>query len=523
MLARVHSAVLDGIVARETVVEIEFDRRWAAPRWTGWVQRAARECLVRVQSALRRCGFDIAPHCIVMGADPGDPPVRSAALDLPVAIGLLIATGHLPPAVGEATWYAGELTLAGSLLPVRGALPMALAAKAAGAKTITLSSRNAREVVPWVNGIEVLGAQTLGDVLLHVLGQQRLSAVVAPVVAGRSTPEDDVIPGSPEARRALEVAAAGGHHLLLVGSPGCGKTLLASRLPLLLPPPSFEEAREAASVWSAAGLLDPDRHDPSRRPFRAPHHTVSFAGLLGGGNPTRPGEASLAHHGVLFLDELPEFNTGALDIVRHAARTGEASICRSDGTVRLPARFQLVAAANPCPCGFHGSANRPCRCKPTAIQHHQARLRFPLGDVFDIRIRVRPVPMEEVDEAQPTIAAVKNRVAAARERQERRAGRLGLATTTNAALAEEDTQRLLPPDSRARRFLDVYARRGGLETGSVLRVVRVARTLADLAGVDDIEERHVAEAIGLVDPDGPGPGLVPETDVPTAHDTGDSP
>jgi len=507
LLARVHSAVLDGVVARDTVIEIEVDRRWAAPRWTGWVQRAARECLVRVQSALRRCGFDIPPHCIVMGADPGDPPVRSAALDLPVAIGLLIATGHLPPEATVPTWFAGELTLAGSVLPIRGALPVAVAAKAAGATTIILPTRNAREVVPWVDGIEVLGAATMGDVLLHLLGQQRLATPAATTANGTSpVQDDDAVPGSPEARRAVEVAAAGGHHLLLVGSPGCGKTLLASRLPRLLPPPSFDEARETAAIWSAAGILDPDHYDPSRRPFRAPHHTVSFSGLLGGGNPTRPGEASLAHHGVLFLDELPEFNTGALDIVRHAARTGEASICRSDGTVRLPAKFQLVAAANPCPCGCHGDAARICRCKPSAIARHNTRIRFPLGEVFDVRTRVRKQTLDDTGEASPTLGEARQRVDAARDRQERRGRDLHLSAAVNAALGEADIPRLLPPDSPARRILEVPQERASVEPGLALRVFRVARTLADLDGMDDVGEHHVAEAQFLADPDGPWSG-----------------
>jgi magnesium chelatase family protein len=320
--------------------------------------------------------------------------------------------------------------------------------------------------------------------------------------------DDDVIPGPAGARRALEVAAAGGHHLLLVGAPGSGKTLLASRLPRLLPPPTFDEARETAATWSAAGILDPDHHDPNRRPFRAPHHTVSFAGLLGGGNPTRPGEASLAHHGVLFLDDLPEFNTGALDIVRHAARTGEASICRSEGTVPMPAKFQLVAAANPCPCGYHGDAARVCRCRPAAIQHYAARLRFPVGDIFDIRVRVRPINGQLFHGATPRCAAARKRVAAARGRQEDRASRLGLGARTNAALTESDVQRMQSSGGNVRRLADVLVG-GGATPTAALRILRVALTLADLDGVDEVRERDIAEAAELADPDGPGPGLGP--------------
>jgi magnesium chelatase family protein len=241
-----------------------------------------------------------------------------------------------------------------------------------------------------------------------------------------------------------------------------------------------------------------------RRAFRAPHHTVSFAGLLGGGNPTRPGEASLAHNGVLFLDELPEFNTGALEIVRHAALTGESSIWRSDGTVRMPARFQFVAAANPCPCGYQGSGSRACRCKPPAVERYRVRLRFPLGDVFDIQARVYPAPVGGDPGPPTTMAAAKARITVARARQAERAKRLGLSAQVNAGLTEADIVQVVPPDSLARRVVEAAAEQGGIARAVVQGVLRVAITLADLEGADKVEERHVAEAVDLADPDGPG-------------------
>ncbi len=506
MLARIRSALLEGIEGREVIVDVEVDGGYPCVRLTGMAERPGKECLVRVASALRRCGYDLPGKRITIGVSPADPPKRSAGLDLAVAVGLLAAQGQVPIERASDGVFAGEVTLAGTLIPIRGALPVALAAGRLGAGTLVLPARNAAEVAPWVD-LRVVGPHTLGDLVLHLLGRAEIPPPSAASPAEASRPCGDLgdVVGQPVARRALEIAAAGGHNLFLVGPPGSGKTLLAERMPGILPPMAPDEARETAIVHSTAGLLDPRRRDAAARPFRAPHHTVSYAGLVGGGNPQRPGEASLAHNGVLFLDELPEFNRAALEALRQPLESGEIIVARACGATAFPARFSLVAAANPCPCGHLGDPRRACRCLPGAIERYQSRMSGPLLDRIDLQVHVGPVSPGDMDRARPGDAersdAVRARVGEARARQAARASRLGLTAGTNARLAGPELVVAAPLDSTGRAFLVRAADRLGLTARGYHRVIRIARTIADIEGAAAVETRHLAEAVQYRLPD----------------------
>ena len=500
MLARMLSMTLEGIEGREVAVEVDIAMGTPAIRVTGMIERAGKECLVRVVSVLRRCGYELPGKKITIAVSPAEPPKRAASLDLAVAMGLLVAEHHLPPEKVEGLLFVGELTLAGTLLPVRGALPMALAARRSRVRALVLPARNAAEVSAWVD-VPVVGPRTIGDLILHLLGQQPIEPVASPLPEAPPPPRGDLadVLGQPAARRALEVAAAGEHNLLFVGPPGSGKTLLAERMPGILPPLTSDEARETAVVYSALGLLDPRQDRLHVRPFRAPHHTVSYAGLIGGGNPPRPGEASLAHNGVLFLDELPEFHRGALEALRQPLEAGYVAVARVNGAAVFPARLQFVAAANPCPCGHLGDPRRSCRCSSAAVERYQSRLSGPLLDRIDLHVHVGPVRPADLAAGRATdaetSATVRERVVAARDKQLARAERLGLHARTNARLAGDELAAAAPLDVDSRKFLTRTAERLALTARAYHRVIRVARTVADLDGVEDIDLRHLCEAL----------------------------
>jgi len=480
VLARVRSATLHGVEAIPLTVECDIAPGLPSIHTVGLPDAAVRESADRVRSALRNAGFKVPPRRITISLAPADLRKQGAGLDLPIALGILAAHGAVPSGRLGGLLVLGELALDGGVRRVPGILPAALMARRDGVEEMIVPADNRDEALA-IPGPAVHGVATLLEAIAAVRGARCGDRSGAPAFrSGGSSGGSDLseVRGQAHARRALEVAAAGGHHLLMVGPPGCGKTMLARRLPGILPPLGLEEAIEVTCVYSAAGLLRASGLVPAR-PFRAPHHTISGVGLVGGGRGPYPGEVTLAHHGVLFLDELAEFGRGTLDVLRQPLEDGEVVIRRADRSTRMPARFTLVAAMNPCVCGNLGRSDRPCACTPAMIAHYRARVSGPLLDRFDMQVEVPPVPAKDLRAAPPgeSSAAVAARVAASRRRSEERRGGPG-------ALGTE-----------ARRILDRAIRRLGLSARAHDAILRVARTIADLEGAKDVETPYVAEAV----------------------------
>ncbi len=470
-------------------VEVHLAGGLPAMSIVGLPEAAVREAKDRVRAAITCAQYEFPARVITVNLAPADLPKDGGRFDLPIALGILAASGQVPLEALHEYEFLGELGLTGELRAVDGVLPAALAAGQAGRKLIVPEGNGAEAAL--ASQVEVRTARTLLEVCAMLHGRRQLP-LAQPMPVRQATAADLAdVRGQAHARRALEIAAAGSHHMLLVGPPGCGKTLLASRLPGLLPAASDDEALETATIASVSGRgLDPARW--RERPFRAPHHTASAVALVGGGGEPRPGEISLAHQGVLFLDELPEWDRRALEVLREPLESGVVTISRAARQNEFPARFQLVAAMNPCPCGWAGDASGRCRCNPDAVQRYRARISGPLLDRIDLHVEVpRLAPAELRPDAPPgeASAAVRARVVRAREVQLARAGRL------NACLDHAGTMaacRLAPADQllleRAVEALRLSAR-------SMHRILRVARTIADLAGSQDIRSGHLAEAI----------------------------
>lgn len=497
MIAKVRSMGLQGIGGYEVLLEVYISNGLPAFDVVGLPDAAVREARERVRAAIKNNGYRFPVSRMTVNLAPADKKKAGTLYDLPMLIGILAADGDIDEP-GDDCAFIGELSLSGELRPVYGALPMAIAAARCGVKKLFVPADNAAEAA-FADGISVYPVKNVDELLRLMRGEVNIEPAAAPALDTlmEHMPDFSEVKGQENVKRALEIAAAGGHNILIVGPPGAGKSMMAKRLPGILPDMSRGEMIQSTEIYSVAGLTSREHPIVSMRPFRAPHHTVSAAGLSGGGTSPRPGEISLAHNGVLFLDELPEYGKNTLDVLRQPLEGGTVTVSRSAHSVTFPADCMLVAAMNPCPCGYATDPRHTCVCSPGLIRRYRARLSGPLLDRIDLHINVPAVPYEELQAgASPvTSARMRERVLAARAVQQARYAEVPYCRT-NADLSGSLLEKHCRMGAPERAFLREAVQRLALSARAYTRILRISRTIADLAGSESIGVPHLAEAIG---------------------------